>query len=236
MEDRDWDLAMKLLLTSSGITNKAIAKSLRKLLGKPFAQSKLVFIPTAANISPNEKDWLINDLNNCRKLGFREIDILNIDATPQEKIWRPRVESADVILFGGGNTFYLLLWLRKSGLVKALPKLLKKKVYVGISAGSIATTPNLLLSSNRNFDLFKIYYEDEANESPAVTKGLRFVKFHVRPHFNSRHFPHARAAYIGEIAKKTKAAIYAIDDNSAVEVDGKKIKVVSEGKYLVFNT
>lgn len=226
---------MKLLLTSSGITNKTIAKSLHKLLGKPFNKSKLVFIPTAANISPNEKDWLINDLNNCRKLGFKEIDILNIDATPQEKIWRPRVESADVILFGGGNTFYLLCWLRKSGLAKALPKLLKTKVYVGISAGSIAAAPNLSLSSGRNYDLFKIYYEDEAKESPAVTKGLGFVKFHIRPHFNSSHFPHARAAYIGEIAKKTKEPIYAIDDNSAVEVNGKKIKVVSEGKFVTFN-
>src|ERR1700722_18437524 len=114
---------MKLLLTSGGVTNKSIANSLRKLLGKPFSKSKLVFIPTAANISPGDKDWLINDLNNCRELGFKEIDILNIDATPQEKIWRPRIESADVMLFGGGNTFYLLRWIQKSGLVKALPEL-----------------------------------------------------------------------------------------------------------------
>jgi dipeptidase E len=227
---------MKLLLTSGGLTNKAIAKSLRKLLGKPFNKSKLVFIPTAANISPGEKDWLINDLNNCRKLGFKEIDILNIDATPQEKIWRPRIESADVILFGGGNTFYLLRWLKKSGLAKALPKLLKTRIYAGISAGSIAAAPNLSLSSNRNFDLFKIYYEEETKESPAVTKGLGFVNFHIRPHFNSPYFPHARAAYIGEIARKTKEAIYAIDDNSAVEVMDGKVKVISEGKYAAFNT
>jgi dipeptidase E len=227
---------MKLLLTSGGITNKTIASSLRKLLGKPFNKSKLVFIPTAANISPGDKDWLINDLNNCRELGFKEIDILNIDATPQEKIWRPCIESADVMLFGGGNTFYLLRWLKKSGLAKALPKLLKTKVYAGISAGSIAAAPNLSLSSGRNYDLFKIYYEDEAKESPAVTKGLGLVDFHIRPHFNSPHFPHARAAYISEIAKKTKEAIYAIDDNSAVEVVDGKIKVTSEGKYLTFNT
>lgn len=226
---------MKLLLTSGGITNKTIANSLRKLLGKPISKSKLVFIPTAANISSGEKDWLINDFNNCRKLGFKEIDILNIDATPQEKMWRPRIESADVLLFGGGNTFYLLRWLEKSGLARALPKLLKTRVYVGISAGSIVAAPNLSLSSQRKHDLFKIYYEDEAKESPAVTKGLGFVKFHVRPHFNSSHFPHARAAYIGEIAKKTKEPIYAIDDNSAVEVNGKKVKVISEGKFIAFN-
>ena len=226
---------MKLLLTSGGITNKTIAKSLRKLLGKPFNKSKLVFIPTAANISPGDKDWLINDLNNCQKLGFKEIDILNIDATPQERVWRPRIESADVILCGGGNTFYLLLWLQKSGLIKALPKLLKTKVYVGISAGSIATAPNLSLSSQRNRDLFKLYYEDEMKESPAIEKGLGLVKFHIRPHFNSPHFPHARAKHLTEVAKTVKEPIYAIDDNSAVEVNGEKIKVISEGKFMSFN-
>ena len=137
---------MKLLLTSNGIANKSIARSLRKLLGKPFSKSKLIFIPTASNFSDGDKQYLINDLHNIAKLGFKKINILNIDAMPQEKIWRPRIEEADVILIGGGNTFYLMRWLKKSGLSKALPQLLKKKIYVGISAGSIVTGPNLKLA------------------------------------------------------------------------------------------
>lgn len=226
---------MKLLLTSSGISNKSIENSLAKLLGKPYRKSKLVFIPTAANISSGGKEWLIKDFNNCKKLGFAEIDILNIDATPQEKIWRPRVEGADVLLFGGGNTFYLMYWLKKSGLAKALPKLLKTRVYVGISAGSIATAPDLSLTSRKRRDTFRLYYEKEA-KGPGVEKGLNFVNFHVRPHLNSPHFPYARVAYLSEVAKHTKEPIYAIDDNSAVEVAGKKIKIVSEGRFATFNT
>lgn len=77
---------MKLLLTSNGITNVSLARSLRKLLGKPFNETNLVFIPTAANINPRNKTWLIRDLENLRALDFKEIDIVNIDATPQEKI------------------------------------------------------------------------------------------------------------------------------------------------------
>jgi len=225
---------MRLLLTSGGITNKSIAKSFRKLLGKSFEKSNLVFIQTAANVQPGGKEWLINDLGNCEKLGFKEIDILNIDATPQEKIWRPRIEAADAMLFGGGNTFYLMRWLRKSGLAKLLPKLLKTKVYVGISAGSIAAAPNLSLSSGKNRDLFKLYYEKEIKNSNAE-EGLGLVDFYVRPHFNSLDFPHARAKYLREVAQKIKEPIYAIDDNSAVEVMDGKIKIISEGKFLTLN-
>ncbi len=216
---------MKLLLTSNGISNPSIAKSLRKLLGKPFSKSKLVFIPTAANIKSEDKDWLIRDLNNCSKLGFKEIDILNIDATPQKKIWRPRIKDADVLLFGGGNTFYLMHWLKKSGLAKMLPKLLKTKVYVGISAGSVATGPNL--------SSLRIFYKEKTTR-PYTEESLKFVNFYICLHLNSPHFPLARKNYLAKIAKKFKKPLYAIDDDSAVEVINGKIKLVGRGKYLIF--
>jgi dipeptidase E len=214
---------MKLLLTSNGITNKSIARSLRKLLGKPFSKSTLVFIPTAANFSGEDKQWLINDFNNVAKLGFEKINILNIDAMPRESVWRPRLEEADVILVGGGNAFYLMRWLKKSGLAKALPKLLKKKVYVGISAGSIVTGPSL--------KALQLYYGKETTGQS--DKSLRLVNFHFRSHFNSSDRPKARTKYLTKIAKQLKEPLYALDDNSALEIVGGKIKVVSEGKYLI---
>ncbi len=46
---------MKLLLTSAGITNDAIAGSLAELTGKPFTELDLVFIPSAANAEGGDK-------------------------------------------------------------------------------------------------------------------------------------------------------------------------------------
>ena len=55
---------MKLLLTSSGNTNKSIEKALQELLGKPFSTANIVFIPTAANVEDDTSGWLEKDIIN----------------------------------------------------------------------------------------------------------------------------------------------------------------------------
>src|SRR3972149_9243870 len=124
---------MKLLLTSSGNTNKSIENTLLDLLGKPFEKTNIVFIPTAANAEQGDKSWLVDDMNNFKKLNFASFDIIDLAAVPKS-IWLPSFKKADVLVFGGGDTYYLLSWIKKSGLEKILPELLKTKAYVGISA------------------------------------------------------------------------------------------------------
>ena len=95
-----------------------------------------------------EKSWLIEDLSNLKKQRYGFIDIVDISALPQD-VWIPRLKKANAIFVGGGNTYYLMSWLEKSGLDKILPKLLKTRVYVGISAGSIVATVNLRMSTSQ---------------------------------------------------------------------------------------
>jgi len=120
---------MKLLLTSGGITNKSIANALFQLTKKKPEDTTIVFIPTASNVESGGKDWLITDLVNLQKLNFKSIEITDISAV-EEKIWRPSIERADVLYFEGGNTYHLMRWIKKSGLIKLFPELLKDKVYV----------------------------------------------------------------------------------------------------------
>lgn len=105
---------MKLLLTSSGNTNKTIEKTLLELLEKPFKNANITFIPTAANIDKGDKGWLVDDMNNFKKLGFSLFDIIDI-ATVGKEIWLPSFDKADILVFGGGNNRYLLEWINKSG-------------------------------------------------------------------------------------------------------------------------
>ncbi len=218
---------MKLLLTSNGLCNKTIVNTLADLLGKPFEKSSIAFIPTAANVVPGDKNWVINDLANCRKAGFAIVDIVDIAALSKDE-WQPRLEAADVLLFGGGNTFYLMHCIEKSGLDKLLPEYLKTKVYVGISAGSMVTGKYIRLSDSK-----KLYYPDIKGYQDDA--GLNLVDFSFRPHFNSPIFPNVNKEVLEKITKSFPETVYALDDESAIKIDGQKFDIVTEGKYLKFN-
>ena len=140
-------------------------------------------------------------------------------------MWQPRLEAADVLIFSGGNTFHLMYWIKKSGLANLLSDLLKTRVYVGISAGSMVTTKNLGLSQSK-----KLYYEDlKGNPNE---EGLGFFNFHFRPHLNSPDFPKVRRETLEKMAKELSSPLYAIDDQSALKIDDGKIDVISGVEFL----
>ena len=218
---------MKLLLTSSGITNKSIADALFDLVGKKPQDTSLVFIPTAANTEIGDKSWFINDLLNLKKQNFKSIDIADISAV-DEKIWRPKMEKADVLFFGGGNTYYLMEWINKSGLASLFPELLKNKVYVGLSAGSMVTSKNLALK------ISQILYEEDLDKTEDM-RGLNFVNFYFLPHLNFPYFKKLRENFIKKTVKGMSEKIYTLDDNSALKIIDGKVEVISEGKWFVVN-
>lgn len=218
---------MKLLLTSAGFTNRSIIGALESMAAKPLEQLNLAFIPTAANVEPGDKDWLIDDLVKTKKLGFKEMDIVDISALPAD-LWRPRLERANILMFGGGNTFHLMYWLEKSGLKDLLPELLQTRVFVGISAGSCAASHDLNESISRS-----LY--DEVIDGYQGIEGLGLVDFQVWPHLNSPFFPKVRASYMEKLAKEVSEPVYALDDNSAIQVVDGAINTVSEGSWLKYN-
>jgi dipeptidase E len=219
---------MKLLLTSAGITNKTIARELLDLAKKPFENLKIAFIPTAANVERGNKDWLIDDLVNCNNLGFNSIDIVDISALPRD-IWELRLREADVLVFGGGNTFHLMYWVEKSGLKDILTELLSDKIYVGISAGSIITAHRISISDSKRL------YSEEIGVHKKDKEALGFVNFFVQVHLNSPYFPKIKKEILELTAKELREPMYVIDDQTAIKVVGKKVEIVGEGEYLEFN-
>jgi dipeptidase E len=213
---------MRLLLTSNGLANDSLRTALQGLVG--HTSIKIAFIPTAANVEPGDKEWLIHDLVNSRKMG--PVDIVDISAMDREQ-WLPRLEAANVILIGGGNTFHLMHWLTKSGLADKLPELLKTRVYVGISAGSMVTNPLLVASQS------KVLYYEGLTVAQDV-QALGFVPFFTLPHLNSQYFFNVRLHVLEEQAKTLSAPLYALDDESAVQVIDGNATVVSEGEWKLF--
>lgn len=218
---------MKLLLTSGGLTNKSIEKALFDLVGKKPEDTNLCFIPTAATVEMGDKDWFINDLKNIDKQGFKSVSIVDIGAVP-EKIWKPQMDEADILFFSGGNTYHLMEWINKSGLKELLPEYLKTKVWVGISAGSMVTNPDLAAKISQ-----AVY--DEDYDKIGEVPGLNYVDFYFLPHLNSPYFPLLIEENIKKIAERIRKKIYAMDDNGALKIVDGKVEIISEGNHLEFN-
>ena len=218
---------MKLLLTSSGITNKSIENALFELVGKKPEDTSLAFIPTASNVESGDKWWVIKDLVNLQKLNFKQIDIVDISAL-DEKVWKPRLEESDILFFEGGNSYHLMEWLNKSGLTKLLPELLETRVYVGVSAGSTVVSKDLALN------LSQTLYEEDLDKTEEMI-GLSYVDFYFLPHMNSEYFNKLRKENVENAIAGMTEKIYAMDDNSALKVVDGVTEIISEGEYLEHN-
>ncbi len=213
---------MKLLLTSGGISNRSIAKALTKLVGRNPSDVKVGYVPLAANVEDGNKDWVIKDFINLWRYGYNQIDIIDPSAAGVD--WKNRLAEVDVVQLSGGNTFHLLDQVRKTGMSGWLKVNLKNKVYVGGSASSILMTPKIDVAGIGAF-------HDENLPGLKDLSGLNFVDFELIPHSPSW----SSYEVVEEYSKTTKNKVYALDDMSAIKIDGEKAEVISEGAWKLFN-
>ncbi len=231
---------MKLLLTSSGLSNPSIANALEELVGKPRKDIKIAFIPNAGfpvdDFMHESRDWLVNDMYRIKEFcGF--IDIVSLSDLTKDEIYE-RLEYADVIFVGGGNAFYLSYCMDNIDLFDELPRLLETRVYAGISAGSMIATASLRTVSGAIKNPEKFYagdYEGLGPKGRSSGRSAKLVDFVIRPHLNQVRFDGNPQDIFKAIVADVKLSLYAIDDSSAVKVDGDKIEVISEGKWELFD-
>jgi dipeptidase E len=221
-------VTMKLLLTSAGISNKKIRTALVDLLGKPIAEASALFVPTAIYALANGGDIarrvICGSLGSpfC-ELGWKSLGLLELTALPsiKQELWVPLLQQTDALLVGGGDCQYLCYWMQRSGLANLLPSLLRKTVYVGLSAGSMVMTR------------FGTTYG--GHMLPAESdKSLGLVDFALHPHLDHEWFPENSLASLEKLAATIPVPSYAIDDETAIKVDNGIIEVVSEGHWKLF--
>jgi dipeptidase E len=242
---------MNLLLTSSGIKNRSIHDALVDLLGKPIAESNALFIPTAIYPYPGGGHGAWNAM--CGKapcplcqLGWKSLGLLELTALPSidKKAWVPSVEQTDALLVWGGDPVYLSYWLRQSGLADLLPSLRREAVYVGVSAGSMATSSIFgeTFSNPRNGSGSVLTSEDIVFTTPkgeisatfVTAEGAGLVDFALIPHLDVEDHPDASMANAEKWAARLPVSVYAIDDETAIKVTGGSVEVVSEGNWKLF--
>jgi dipeptidase E len=222
---------MKLLLTSGGVSNKSIRNALVDLLGKPITDCSALCIPTAEwghpMCTPNSAWRFIAGQSPApmTDLGWKSVGLLELTALPTigEERWIPWVREADVLLVDGGEATYLRHWMRKSGLADLLPSL-PEMVWVGVSAGSMVMTPRI-------GDYFVEWTPSKGND-----RTLGIVDFSIFPHLDHEMMPGNTLAAAEKWAADIGGPAYAIDDQTAIKVDGAAVEVVSEGHWKRLDT
>ena len=218
---------MKLLLTSGGVTNPSIHSALVQLLGKPIAGCHALCIPTAQWGHPMcgpasvrgfvaaEPAW-----KDMTGLGWASLGLLELTALPTigAERWVPWVQRADVLLVDGGDATYLSHWMHESGLADLLPSL-SDTVWVGVSAGSMVTTPRI-----------GDYFVEWPSAPDDRTLGV--VDFMIFPHLDA--FPTNTMADAERWAAGIGVPAYAIDEQTAIKVVDGSVEVVSEGRWRKF--
>ncbi len=183
---------MKLLLTSSGITNASVHNALVELLGKPIAESDALCIPTAAYGTGSGGASMVYELiggsaaNRMCGTGLEVVGRARAHRAAQYQggALGPLVQEADALLVWGGDVLYLCHWMRQSGLAELLPSL-HETVYVGVSSGSMVLTPNF---GEAYDDWF--CREPPASELPTGDeRALGLVDFSIFPHLDHERSP-----------------------------------------------
>jgi dipeptidase E len=221
-----------MLLTSAGIRNEILRSALADLVGKPLEQASVVFIPTASVAAAGDHSWFVEDLTRLHGLGWRELDILELNGLPRGMVLE-RLQHADVIYAEGGNHYHLANSIIVNGLAAAMAAAVESKVYVGVSAGSMIFSRHLSQKTGEAFgerEDLRILGEVRAR-SP-----FGLFDWYLKPHLNSPYFPERTLAWFEEAAAKLDFPVYALDDDSAVRVRGGETDVVSGGVWRLLNS
>lgn len=219
---------MKLLLTSAGISNKSIHNALVELMDKPVEEANALFVATGLYALPNGSDIARRVIRGSLgdpfcEMGWKSLGVLELTALPSIKqdIWIPKFQETDALLVGGGDCQYLCYWMKHSGLADMLPTLLRKMVYVGLSAGSMVMT-----SFGTTYNHHTLPKESD--------KCLGLVDFAIHPHLDYISFPGNSMTNLEKLAATLPMTSYLIDDQTAIKVNG-SIEIISEGKWKMIN-
>lgn len=201
---------MKMILVSMFLNVAHILKAV-----EPDLKHKTVtYIPTASR-----KEWFGCFVRlgkwRLKKMGMA-VDELELSTSSYETI-RCTLEKNDIIYVGGGNTFFLLQELKRTGADRLLVQEIKKgKLYVGESAGAIVTAPDIGYSAEM----------DHAGKAPDLKdySGLNLIDFYIVPHYKNCGLGRAAEKIIRRYSAKMD--VKAIRDSQAVLIDNGDVRIL----------
>lgn len=200
---------MNIFLTSQA---SKVMREVAKLLPKPAGELKLAFIPTAGDPYGDDKPWMDADRAMLVELGFQVEDFDLKNKTEDET--RKKLAGFDVLFVAGGNTFYLLNEVKKSGFDKVAREMVKAgKIYIGSSAGSYIACPTIEAADWKHADRNIVNLKDWT--------ALGLVDFIVVAHYADKY-----KEAIEQGKKTTNLDVKILTDTQFIKSDGEKYEIV----------
>jgi peptidase E len=221
---------MKILLLS-GAPNDEIKENLKEMLPVESSSVKMAVVPTASLAHRDgatvDDSWVSQEIQLHMDIyGFGSAVRCDLDGNDPEAAIA-NILASDVLEMWGGNTGYLLEWVRRSGLGDKLISGIPDLVYLGGSAGSMQLGPTL--------EYVDRFFPGEMAYATDLT-GLGLVPFLVIPHLNAEGHPRIRPPEIRAFAETVSYPVYALDNQCGVRVDDGEVTVIGGGEYLALNT
>lgn len=161
-----------LLLTSCGFLTENIKEEFLDLLPKNTSDTKATII-TTASVQQKERNKYIQKA----KRDFHEMGIVQVDFIDLEWEEPTSLKQYDVVYIAGGNPFYLLHHLRKSGADARLKEMSKKDVViVGVSAGSMIL--------GENIEIAHFFTSDINMVNLTNFTALQMINTNIFPHYD----------------------------------------------------
>lgn len=204
---------MKKILLVSMLCN--VTELLKR--AEPDLNGKTVtYIPTAA-IAEEIEGMAEAETRMLEELGLT-VDELEVSTASEETV-REKLEKNDMIFLGGGNTFFLLQELKRSGADRIIAREAEKgKLYIGESAGAIAACPDIGYSAEMDVP-------GKATDLTDYT-GMGLVDFYVVPHLGHPEMGPAANAIIEKYS--SELGLKVIDDHQAILIEGDKVSILPE--------
>jgi len=199
------------------------------MAGKPFlgwpkeylksfigdAPKKLLFIPYAGvNVY---WDGYANKVSKYfEEFGYETISIY------KQKDFTKAIQEADIIMVGGGNTFHLVYYLHKNGLIPLIRQaVLDGKPYIGWSAGANIACPTL--STTNDMPIIQ----------PESFETFNLVPYQLNPHYLDAnpdgHGGETREDRINEFLEiNHDKFVVGLREGSGLWIDGDEIKLVGD--------
>jgi len=205
---------MKKIFLASSFAD--VASLFEKFAGGECSGKTVTFIPTAS-LTEEVTFYVGAGKDALEKLGLI-VDELEISTSTKEEI-ETKLKSNDYIYITGGNTFFLLQELKRTGADKIIIEQINLgKNYIGESAGSIVLSRNIEYTKDM----------DDCKAAPKLSSfsSLGVIEFYPVPHYTNPPFKESAERIISDYGNELNLC----------PISNKQAIVVSDNKYEVWSS